>query len=65
MARRAKFGQPPPYVDHHSAKQIAWVRKRSDEYELKGQNKQKLMMKNEIMPMNYMQDAQGKYLTHA
>jgi hypothetical protein len=28
-------------------------------------SKKKLMMKNEIMPLNYMQDAQGKYLTHA
>jgi hypothetical protein len=28
-------------------------------------SKQKLMMKNEITPMNYMEDAKGKYLTHA
>jgi hypothetical protein len=67
MARRAKFGQPPPYVDHHSAKQIAGSENDWMNMSSKGKttSKQKLEMKNEVLPLNYMQEAQGNYFAHA
>lgn len=62
MAKRARFGQLPPYVDHQSAKQkkiknLNFIRKTT--------TREKIMMTSEILLLKYMQDVQGNYLTHA